>query len=607
MCGIVGQIALQNECTLYKDDLKKMLNVIKHRGPDGEGEYLDDYVHIGMRRLSIIDLESGWQPIFNEDKSIVVVFNGEIYNYKELRCLLIKKGHVFRTDSDTEVIVHLYEQYGEDFIEHLNGMFAIAIYNIKLKSVLLIRDRLGIKPLYYYNDGNKFIFGSEIKSILQCRDVKRQVDLKAMNHLLSFNYVPLPFTLFRNIKKVNPGNYLKISDGDIQEIEFWDVPHEINDKKSESEFIYEFNNLLDDAVRLRLRSDVPVGAFLSGGVDSSTIVAKMNKLLNKEFNTFSIGFKEEKYSELKYSNVVSKKFGTKHISEVVTPNLINDLTKSIWYCDNPHGDVSFMPTNTLSKLASKYVTVVLTGDGGDELFGGYDKYKSISNEIIENNDYYSYFEGISVFNTKDKHKLYSDYYQEALGEEIESYPIIEKYFDIAKEHNNDFLNHIFYSEIKLLLEGNNLIKPDRMGMAESIEARVPLLDYRIVELASSIPSKLKIKDGETKYIMKKAVEGYLPNEIIYRKKQMFTVPIGEWFKKDLRYLIEDVLLDGRTLQRGYFNEEKIKTLIDDHVSETKDRTRELRVLLILEIWHRMYIDNLFSEPPTLEDLGIKSQ
>ncbi|MEH7383526.1 asparagine synthase (glutamine-hydrolyzing) [Bacillus sp. JJ1533] len=605
MCGIAGQVAINKNVKLDNQNLDEMLKVIVHRGPDGMGKYIDPNIHMGMRRLSIIDLEGGWQPVYNEDKTIAVVFNGEIYNYKELRNILINKGHVFSTNSDTEVIVHLYEEYGENFIKYLNGMFAISLHDKSANKVLLIRDRLGIKPFYYYLKGNVLYFSSEIKSILQCKGVERTVDIVAMNHYLSYNYVPSPYTMFKGIKKLKPGNYIRITEGNLNEIEYWDVPLNISNNKSEDELIDEYNNILDDAVKLRLRSDVPVGAFLSGGLDSSTIVAKTKSILKKPFYTFSIGFGETEYSELPYSEMVSKEFGTNHMTKVVKPNLIEELPKAIWHCDNPHGDVSFMPTNTVSKLAATKVKVVLTGDGGDELFGGYDKYKEISCFDTKEEDYREYFEKVSVYNLEAKETLYSQPYKDLLAEEIDSFNIINEYFEKAKNESADFLNHILYSEIKLLLEGNNLVKPDRMGMAESIEARVPFLDYRMVEFAARIPSKLKINRNQTKYLMKKAAEDFLPNEIIYRKKQMFTVPIGEWFKKDLKDLTYNVLLDEKTLNRGYFNREAIEQLLDEHMNNKKDRTRELRSLLILEIWHRMFIDNLYSNPPTLEQLGIK--
>lgn len=605
MCGIVGQIGLKKDLKIIKSEVERMMDIITYRGPDGEGIYQDSRAIFGMRRLSIIDLNNGWQPIYNEDFSIVVVLNGEIYNYKELRKQLIHKGHQFRSLSDTEVIVHLYEEYGDQFIQQLNGMFSFCLYDINRQRVIIARDRIGIKPLYYSILNEKVYFASEIKSILTCSDFPRIVDEIGLSHYLSFNYVPQPFTLFKHIKKVKPGFMLIIKNNIVEEKMYWDVPLKSNYNLTENQISKKINKKIQQSVKLRLRSDVPLGAFLSGGLDSSIIVSKTTKLIKNPLNTFSIGFKEEKFSELPYSNKVAKLFKTDHTTKIVEPDLISQLNKSIWHNDNPHGDVSFMPTNTVSELASKKVTVVLTGDGGDELFAGYEKYVKYENFSCDEKSYRKYFEDVSVFNLEMKNKLLNNDFSKKINDEVDSFYIANEYFKKYNKQNKDFINSILYSEIKLLLEGNNLVKPDRMGMAESIEARVPFLDHNFVEFAASIPSEYKLKNKTTKYILKKAMENYLPWDIIYRDKQMFTVPIGEWFKKDLKDLVYNVLLDSRTEKRGYFNSNYIKQLIDEHMTEKKDRTRELRNLLILEIWHRMYIDNFFDKPPSMCELGIK--
>lgn len=605
MCGIVGQIRLENNVKIKKSEVQKMMDIMIYRGPNGEGMYHDDKTTFGMRRLSIIDLKNGWQPIYNEDESVVVVLNGEIYNFKEIREALTEKGHIFKTLSDTEVIVHLYEEYGNEFIHHLNGMFSFCLYDRNEDLFIVARDRIGIKPLYYSLLNNKLYFASEIKSILACEDFPRLVDKVGMNHYLSFNYVPQPFTLFKNVKKIRPGTYLMVKNNRVTESTYWDVPMVNNDNLTEEEIIKNINDKLDASVKIRLRSDVPLGAFLSGGLDSSTIVAKSTKMIEHPLHTFSIGFNEERFSELPYSNIVGDLFKTNHVTKVVEPNLIEQLPKSIWHNDNPHGDVSFMPTNTVSELASEKVIVVLTGDGGDELFAGYDKYIKYENYQSNEESYRAYFEDVSVFNYEMKEKLLTESFLYEMKEHLDSFKVANMYFSKYSEVNDDFINSILYSEIKLLLEGNNLVKPDRMGMAESIEARVPFLDHNFVEFAATIPSELKLHDQVTKYILKKSTEEYLPHNIIYRDKQMFTVPIGEWFKRDLKDLVYNVLLDPKTVARGYFNIDYIKNLIEQHMTETKDRTRELRNLLILEIWHRMFIDGFYNSPPSLEELGIK--
>ena len=604
MCGIAGQVSLDGETPISRTDIEKMLSIIAHRGPDGEGHYTSQSVAFGMRRLSIIDLYTGWQPLYNEDKSICCCANAELFNYKELRVMLEVKGHVFSTDSDVEVAVHLYEEYGPDFISQINGMFALVLWDSNQKRLYLYRDRLGQKPLYYTIQNNRFYFASEIKSILCCKNIKRECDLLAMDLLLTYNYVPGEKTSFLNIQKVNPGTYFHIHDGNVENIRYWDLPgtHPPEDEALGSS-IAKFQGLFENAVELRLRSDVPLGAFLSGGIDSATVVSIASKY-KSDFSTFSIGFPDAQYDELPYAKRVARFFNKQHFYEIVTADFIPMLSEMIWYSDCPHGDVSFLPTLVLSQLAAKHVKVVLTGDGGDELFGGYKKYLPFSDQgIPEEQLYGQYLAESSVFTLSEKQALISP----KLKADLDPAAADDLFFDViknARSHSdkNDPLNNILYSDIQLLLEGNNLVKPDRMGMACSIEARMPFMDYRIVEFAAKLPSQYKIRDGETKYMLKKYAEAILPQDIVYRPKQMFTVPIGEWFKGNLYEFIEGLLLSERAANRGYFSYESVQNLLLTHRNGTQNNTRKLRVLMMIELWHRIFIDHFYERVPSFSEI-----
>lgn len=604
MCGIAGQFSMETYAGPMKEfELEKMLQIIRHRGPDGQGCFVDHHIAFGMRRLSIIDLKNGWQPLYNEDKTLVCCCNGEIYNYLELRKKLQKKNHKFATNSDCEVLVHLYEEKGIEFLNDINGMFAFALWDSREKRLFLARDRMGKKPLYYMFQNRKLYFGSEIKSILVCSDVKRKANLRALDYILSYNYIPNELTAFENIYKLKPAQYMEIGINRKKKIvSYWDVPVGNYDyESSEEKFAAEIRNLLEDAVKIRLRSDVPVGAFLSGGIDSSVAVGCASQF-NNGMKTFSIGFREQQYNELPYAAKVAQAFKTEHILETVDSNFFSLLPKTIWLNDEPHGDVSFLPTYVLANLASKYVKTVLTGDGGDELFGGYDKYLNFMAD--GKLGYRAFYEANSVFSIEDKKSLYSNKCKkETAGSECLEYitELLRKN-GLENERNTESLNILLYLEMKLLLDGNNLVKPDRMGMGNSLEARMPLLDYRMVEYVAKIPAKYKIHCGETKYIMKKMAETILPYDIVYRKKQMFTVPIGEWLKGDLRELAYQVLLDERTVSRDLFDYSYVKNMLDMHVSEKKNYTRQIRLLIIIELWYRIYIDNFYDETPDLGQL-----
>ena len=587
MCGIFGYVDTNNN-RILDETLQCMGESIQHRGPDGQGCYHDEShaIALGNQRLAILDIEHGQQPFISDDNNIVVVQNGEIFNHVELAQELAEDGYFCKTHCDTEVILRLYERDGIDFVSKLNGMFAIAIYDKTQSAVFLIRDRVGEKPLYFFNNTTQTVFASEIKAILKA--VKQpELDYQALNNFLAFNYVPPPLTIFENIKHVMPGHWLRITTQGIEENCWWDITKIITVNKTELEWIEEFNSILADAVKIRLRADVPFGAFLSGGVDSSTVVGLMSQNLKQPVKTFSIGFNDPRYDESPFAQAAAERFHTNHTLQIVDPNLIDLWPMATYHCDQPHGDVSFLPTYKVAQLASEHVKMVLTGDGADELFAGYDKYKTFFAEDINglsNEEFQeSYTKNILLFDSKERKKLFSKNSLKKISV-IDSRQTLKHLYE--KSINMDRINQALYIDTMLLLSGNNLVKPDRMGMAASIENRSPFLDYRMIELAFSMPGTLKLKSGETKYIYKKAVTPLIGEELAYRRKQMFTVPIGDWFKTELADMCFDLLLSERVVNRGLFDYDYIRCLYEEHCSDEKNRTREIRALMALEIWFR---------------------
>ncbi|WP_067587599.1 asparagine synthase (glutamine-hydrolyzing) [Endozoicomonas ascidiicola] len=591
MCGIFGYFDNNNN-RISDNILQKMGQSIKHRGPDGQGYYHDSSqaVAVGNQRLAILDIEHGQQPFVSDDQNIYVVQNGEIFNHLELAQELASEGYTCNTHCDTEVILRLYERDGIDGIAKLNGMFAIAIYDKKLGALYLVRDRVGEKPLYYYQKNEQIVFSSEIKSILEAVDYPG-LNYQALNDFLAFNYVPPPLTMFENIKHVMPGHWLKISERGVENYCWWDVSKISVVEKSESQWVDDFNTILADSVKIRLRADVPFGAFLSGGVDSSTVVGLMSHNLKDPVNTFSIGFNDPKYDESPFAQAAAERFSTNHILQKVEPNLIQLWPMATYHCDQPHGDVSFLPTYKVASLASEHVKMVLTGDGADELFAGYDKYKSFFNDdinqISDSEFQEQYTNNILLFDTEGRKKLFSEGSLEKIaslnaGDTLK--PLYEKAADM------DRINQALYIDTMLLLSGNNLVKPDRMGMAVSIENRAPFLDYRMIELAFSMPGNIKLKDQETKYIYKKAVAPLIGEALAYRQKQMFTVPVGDWFKGELAELCNDLLLSKRVTERKLFDYDYVRRLYDEHCSGVRNNTREIRALMALEIWFRLFVD-----------------
>jgi asparagine synthase (glutamine-hydrolysing) len=585
MCGIFGYYH-RDGSSLGADVLAAMGESIRHRGPDDRGIYATQGMAIGNQRLSIIDLKGGHQPFVSDDGQIVVVQNGEIFNHIELAEYLARVGHPCRTQSDTEVLLRLYEYEGIGFLHKLNGMFSFAIIDKRYQTMYVVRDRIGVKPLYVHDDGRQLTFGSEIKSILMAGIPTPAMDKEALHHYLSFNYVPAPYTMYEGIKHLMPGHAMKVTRDGLKTWRWWnlaDIQPVLGRK--ESEWIEEFNSIIDDAVRLRLRSDVPFGAFLSGGVDSSTVVGLMARHMKEPVKTFCIGFHDPRYDESSFAQVASDRFGTQHKMERVESDMLGLWPMATYHCDQPHGDVSFLPTYRVSELAAQSVKVVLTGDGADELFAGYDKYKDFFAQTdvatLDNATFQRrYFDSISLFSAKGKSNLYGPgMLRQVSG--LDSFEVAKPWFD-AVQHQ-DRINQVLFLDMQLLLSGNNLVKPDRMGMAVSLEARTPFLDYRMMEFAFRMPGELKIKNGVSKYLYKKAVSGLIGEELAYRKKQMFTVPVGEWFKTTLKNYCEEIIKNINNTSNN-FEDGALNDILKRHVLGINNNTRELRAIIAYSHW-----------------------
>ncbi|MDB2512460.1 asparagine synthase (glutamine-hydrolyzing) [Luminiphilus sp.] len=593
MCGIFGYFdgkfaAISDEALLSMGD------VISYRGPDGCGIFhdLDGAVGLGNRRLAIIDIENGNQPFTSDCGNYVVVQNGEIFNYLEIRTELSAKGYDFKTDSDTEVILKMYECWGVGALEKLNGMFAIAIYDKVLDTVHLIRDRVGEKPLYYFYEDDRLVFASEVKSVLTRTD--GEICLDALAEYLSFNYVPQPRTMFRNIFHVEPGTFLSFDRSGMKKTAWWRLPGaepDLGDR--ESEWCAEFRDILDDAVALRLRTDVPFGAFLSGGVDSSSVVGSMAGYLDEPVKTYCIGFTDSRFDESKFAQQAATMFGTQHVCEFVEPNLLEYWPAATYHCDQPHGDVSFLPTYRVARLAAKDVKVVLTGDGADELFAGYDKYANFFDDpdvfqMSSTNFAEKYADSIALFN---QHEIDRLLLPKSRSESSEPGVYNDRVLKtLSDAQSDDRINQVLYLDTTLLLSGNNLVKPDRMGMAASIENRSPFLDYRMLEFAFKAPGNVKFRHGVTKYMYKKAVSELIGHDLTYRRKQMFTVPVGEWLRDVLLKDCRDLLISEKVRGRGHLDLEYVEELINEHSTGVENHTRKLRALMALEHWCQKFLD-----------------
>ncbi len=624
MCGICG--FLQSLPIADENVLKKMNDQILHRGPDDEGFYYNKRVGLAVKRLSIIDLNTGHMPLPSYSKNSWITFNGEIYNFKELRNDLINKGYKFRSGTDTEVIINLYEEYGVKFIDKLRGMFAFAIYDIKNDSLLIARDHIGIKPLYYSkNSENNIVFGSEIKTILQYPGIDRTLDKGSVDLFFTLEYIPAPFSIFKSIKKLPAGHYLLVKNGKVEIKKYWNLIDNLQDKKNKSfeELKEEFLFLLRESVEMRMISDVPLGAFLSGGLDSSAIVAMMSAASKEKIKTFSIGFEEKSYSELEYSNIISKKFNTDHYVKNLSPD-INDLVHFLTdFLDEPLGDFSNFPTYLVSKNAREKVTVALSGDGGDEIFGGYEHYiaqklaRSIDLPLIRSihpafskitnlfppsklkkgfvnrikrfseglaNPYADrHFRWMQFLSNIQKKKLYSaEFFENTFVDELNEREPFKEYFKDTEHF--DGINKDLYLDFKTYMVDNILVKVDRMSMATSLEARVPLLDKKIVEFAFSLPPELKLKGNITKWFFKKSMENILPEKIIYRRKEGFSIPIKNWLKTDLKDLMMEYLSSDRIKNAGVLNSDYVNRLIKEHLSNKENHAHRLWSFILFNIW-----------------------
>ena len=621
MCGIAGIVRWDRRPVL-EDEIRAMCGAMVHRGPDDEGIYLGDGVALGMRRLSIIDLGGGHQPVSNEDGSVWVVFNGEIYNYRELRRELQGRGHTLRTASDTETIVHLYEEYGPGCVEHLRGMFAIAIWDTRRRQVLLARDRLGIKPLYYAERDGELLFASELKPLLQLQPAGRSLSWDAVGHLFTFLVTPPAQSIVAGIAKLEPARVAIARAGRPLDItRYWDVAFEPDETATEAELVERLRESLAEAVALHQVSDVPVGAFLSGGIDSSAIVALMARPAAGRLKTFSIGFAEDGFDELVHARAVAAQFGTDHYDLVVRPDVVQIVEDLTWYLDEPFGDTSAIPTYMVSKLAAEHVKVVLSGDGGDELFGGYDKYvvegaerrrdrlpgpvKRLAGAIgsmmphgmrgrrwlrhLALDGAARYLDASTLFHADELSSLFR---REALEEIARHSPLAAGLSDLGHAEH-DWLSAAQYRDLQHYLPLDILTKVDRMTMAHSLEARPPLLDHRLVECAATIPARFRLRDGTTKYLFKQAMRGVLPDSIIDRRKHGFAVPLARWFRGELAGFVRDLLLSDTCRRRGIFDLRYIERLLQLN-AQGRNLDLQLWTALSFEMWCRRFLD---TSPP----------
>ncbi len=627
MCGIVGFVN-SNSRAASREILERMNTCIVHRGPDEDGFYLKENVALGMRRLAIIDLAGGQQPIFNADKTTAIVFNGEIYNFQALKKDLESRGHEFYTNSDTEVIVHLYDEYGADCVQYLRGMFAFAIWDLRDNSLFIARDRVGKKPLLFsHQENGDLIFGSEFTALLAHPSISREVDFEAIDSYLSYLCVPAPQTAFRQIRKLEPAHWLRWRDGRIETKRYWQPDFSKKIKISEEEAIEETTRILREATKLRLISEVPLGAFLSGGVDSSTIVALMAQESSAPVKTFSIGFEEQDFSELKYAKRVAEHVGADHHEFIVKPNAIEVLPILVEHYGEPYADSSAIATYYVSRETRNHVTVALNGDGGDESFAGYERYYAMRlaekyhkiPRFLRQNFIQPAVDFAPVSETKrSRARDLKRFIKTA------SLPRVERYFRwvnsidrqtkenlyteefkslVAKNESSDFLD-IWFSQVNGLgiidttmfvdqmtyLPNDLLVKVDIASMAVSLEARSPFLDHELIEFAASLPEELKLQGVETKSLLKKVASRLVPRDVLYRKKMGFGVPFMHWFRNDLKDFLRETLLSEKSFKRQFFKPEALTTLVNQHIEGKRDNTLALQTLLMLELWFQKFID-----------------
>jgi asparagine synthase (glutamine-hydrolysing) len=626
MCGIVGQ-ARSDGAPVDATQIERMCAALAHRGPDARGVHLSGRVGLGIQRLRVIDLATGDQPVYNEDRTVAVVLNGEIYNYRELRARLQKAGHTFKTQGDTEVIAHLYEEEGERCVESLRGMFAFAVWDARREQLLLARDRVGKKPLYYATRAGVLSFASELGALLEDREIERQVDHRALDAYLTFLYVPAPRTAFRGVSKLPPATTLVYRDGQYRTRRYWKLDYgRKHTGKDAVELHHEVRESLRRAVRRRLVADVPLGAFLSGGIDSSAVVAAMAEASSQPVKTFSIGFEHEAFNELPFAREVAERFGTDHHEVMVRPDAVELLPRIVRHFGEPFADSSAIPSFYLAEATRRHVTVALNGDGGDESFAGYPRY--VSNSLAHRLDRLPHWlrrtgqyvgerlpvsaevsgtlsrarrlgrslalhpaermsRYVCCFDPERRTSLYSPEYTALLGDEPPETVISEAWADASGEHILDVLLEV---DVATYLPGDLLPKIDIATMAYGLEARSPFLDDELMQFAASIPAELKLRGGEKKAVLRDALRGWVPDSVLDKRKQGFSVPMADWLRGDLHALAEDVLFDPGTRARGYFRESEVRQLLDRHMERRADEAPRIWALLVLELWHRELVD-----------------
>jgi asparagine synthase (glutamine-hydrolysing) len=630
MCGIAGIYNFQHGPNVERDLLQRMTAVIQHRGPDADGIYVKGSIGLGHRRLSIIDLsEAGRQPMFSADQRLAIVFNGEIYNFLDYREALQKSGHQFHSRTDTEVIIYLYREYGAQCLQYLRGMFAFALWDEQAQQLFLAVDRLGKKPLYYYCDGQRLVFGSELKCLIEDPTIPKEINYEALYDYLVYLYIPAPKTIYKHIYKLPPAHYLVCSpDGLRGPYEYWDISFaHVETTKDETYFCQHLIELLQEAVKIRLISDVPLGAFLSGGIDSSAIVAMMAQAVKTPVITTSIGFEEKAFDETEFARIVSQKYQTDHFERIVNANALSILEKIVWHFDEPFADSSAVPTYYVSKLSRERVTVALSGDAGDENFAGYSKYpvdvlehkvrvgipevfrrtllaplariypqwdwlpwylrgKFFLTNVI-NSPERAVFRTVTALTEELQAALLSQDFKQAVAG-YDPFTLVEHFYHHAD--TSDPLSRIQYVDMKMYLPGDILVKVDRMSMANSLEVRAPILDHVFMEFVATIPSGLKLKGREKKYILKKAFAPYLPPDILYRKKQGFSVPLNRWFRNELKSLTQDTLLTPKFFQRGFFDPACVTAMWKQHQSGQRNFGTNFWTLLMFELWYQRFME-----------------
>ncbi len=632
MCGINGiAFSGRSQRTIDVRVLERMRDCLTHRGPDDAGLYVDGNVGLGHRRLSIVDVASGQQPMTVEDGRLYITYNGEIYNHADYRPALEARGHHYHTHCDTETILHLYEEHGTRCVEHLRGMFAFAIWDKQRRELFMARDRLGVKPLYYVHaDDGSLYFASEIKALLEARAVRPEVNFRALPDYLANHATGGAETLYSGVRRLLPGHTLVWRDGEIKIEKYWDVHFTPQDeaRRSEADYIDEWRELFRESVRLRLMADVPLGMFLSGGIDSSAIAAMMSGMVSEPIKTFSVGFTEREANELEYARLVAQKFGTEHHEIIVSPEqFFAALPKLVWHEDEPLAHVASVPLHFVSRLAQQHVKVVLTGEGSDELMAGYERYRktvynlalgarydSLTTETMRRalrrrieslpsasrvkrklvrtflclpNEMESlYFDNFAVFHHAMLDRLLTPETKERAG-------IVDPYLNmrgyLQETDAGTALNRLLYVDMKTYLQ-ELLMKQDQMSMSASIESRVPFLDHKLVEFTARLPERLKLRGWTTKYILRQSMKGILPETILKRRKMGFPVPVGAWFRGQFKWVIDDYVLSERATARGFFERAYLKQLVSEHQSGTQDHAQRLWSLVNLEMWLRQFVD-----------------